>query len=326
MLSLMADGPTIATLDNSRRGSAWAPGTPTPRIHVVYRSHGGENRKSRPPYFNKMVALASFARALDAAGEVAEVIYLNDGPILSDRLDLMAATGSIVQVQHGSNRGSYRHALRMAARAGWPDTDVVWFAEDDYLYQPSSLTRLAAGAALLPEAEYFAMYGLSAIDVERGGRRLVVRAEPGAAGDPQARPVAGTSWFRAMSTTSTFGVRAGVLSEDLRLLRACPFSGGAWDHTTCLTYQGIRPFSVVDLTRDLAPFGAPIGDWPRCLARGVVRLGVQMRSWRAPSRRRVLLGADPSPITHLEEGGLSRGTDWAALAEETLAWARAASH
>jgi len=50
-----------------------------------------------------------------------------------------------------------------------------------------------------------------------------------------------------VSTTSTFGVRLGVLREDRTLLRLVPYSGGSWDHTTCLTVQGRQPFAWSDL-------------------------------------------------------------------------------
>ena len=41
---------------------------PAPRLRIVYRSHGGENMKSRPAYYSKLLALASVVRAAEESG------------------------------------------------------------------------------------------------------------------------------------------------------------------------------------------------------------------------------------------------------------------
>ncbi len=296
---------------------------PAPRLHVVMRSYGGENMKDRPDYYSKLVCLASVIRAASVLGAAAELVFVNDGSIPQDRMALMRSAGEVVQLEAGSNRASYRTAIQMAVRREWADTDLVWFAEDDYLYTPRSFERLLAAAQdpALAEIDYFSLYGGSAFDTSSGRLHAKERPERGAAGDPSPTVVGDVTWFRSLATTSSFGVRYAALAQDAGLLRLMPFSGGAWDRTTCLTLQGLRPFTRQELVEDLLPFGnEPPLRWPRAVTRGLVRLGLSPRALRRPSRRRTMLGADPDQAGHLELGHLAPGTDWEQLAAETCAW------
>jgi hypothetical protein len=302
---------------------------PVPRI--LYRHYGGDNTKPRPAYYSKMLALASMLRAVDSLPRAPEVVYVNDqvrpGPILS----LMERTGEVVPVRGGSDSRSYRAMLsREAARPG-PGEQLLWFCEDDYLYRPDALVHLVAGAAELPRADYLTMAGSRALDAEAStGRRVVSRPEPGAEGDPAAVEVDDVRWYRAVSSTSTYGTRLGTLQEDLRILRLCAVSGGSWDHTTKLTLGGFRTFRAGQLAADLLPFRSPPAQWPKSVARGAVRLAVTARANRRPSRRRTLFATDPELISHMEvplpgtratPSARSTATDWAAIARDTVAWA-----
>ena len=293
------------------------------RLRVILRSHGGENLKSRPGYYSKLLCLVSVIRAAQESGTSPQMIFWNDGPVPGERLELMRTAGEVVQVDVGSNRGSYRAAVAAAARGDGAPDDLVWFAEDDYLYRPDSFRLLAAAWNHLTDADYLSMYGDLALDP--AGSRAHPRAlpAPGAAQAPGSVTIEGVRWFRGLSTTSTFGVRLGVLRADRRLLRAVPFSGGAWDHTTCLTVQGLRPFSWPEVAAELLPFSSlPPGNWPASIARGVLRAGVNLRAMRAPARRRRLYLSDPVLAAHLEvplSGGEGR---WKAVAAGTVDWAR----
>jgi hypothetical protein len=70
----------------------------TSMLHVVYRSYGGENAKSRPPFYSKLLALASLLCALEEADGAIEVLFINDGPVPIDRLELMRSKGEVVQL------------------------------------------------------------------------------------------------------------------------------------------------------------------------------------------------------------------------------------
>jgi len=290
------------------------------KLHVIYRSTGGENRKNRPAFYSKLIALASLARALDALQTEYEIVFLNDGEIPTDRLTLMVAFGAALAVACGSNRSSYRYALRLPRRRGWAPGDLVWFAEDDYLYRPDALTSFVTAATRLPDASYFSLYTEDRLDPSSTRWAPVLALEGRATGDPAAYDVDGVRWYRAAGTTSSFGARVATIVSDERLLRTAPFSGGAWDYATCLAYQGLRPSAAEALVRP------PDGARPeRSLPARVGRFGAQALmdavALSRPARlRRQLFAADPDLATHMEEPFLSPGTDWAGLAEDTHRW------
>lgn len=292
-------------------------------LRIAYRSAAAGNDKPRPPYFSKGLALDSLLRAVEQLPEPPVLTFYNDGELPAAHVARMAEHGIIQPVRGGSNRASFRATVAAEAAAAGPD-DLVWFAEDDYLYLSEAFTALCAAAAALPDADYFAMFGSAAI-TPSAGRTPVRRLGLGADGDPTAVPVSGTLWYRGYATTSTFGVRGRVLRDDARLLRSYPFTGGAWDQATCLALQGYRPFGPAQL---LPGDGAPL---PRALARAVVRAVADLRALRRPTRRRVLVASDPELIWHMEEfdgttrSGLSSRTaavDHAAIAAGTVAWSR----
>lgn len=275
-------------------------------LHVIYRSHCGENLKSRPAYYSKQLALASFLRATQRLDTPADILFLNDGPIPAERTDLMRRIGHLRPVVCGSNRRSYQLMLNLAAETSWDDDDVVWFAEDDYLYTPDSLHSLSAAVRELTDGDYFSMF--SPYDLAAGRSRGAVR-------------IGAVGWFRGTSTTSTFGVRLRALRQDRRLLRLMPYSGGAWDHTTCLAIQGRRPFPSDSLRAELMPFRSlPPREWVRPMARGVVHVGVNGLAHRRPENRRVFHASDPALIWHMECGPHDSPI-WAEAAADARTWA-----
>ena len=300
-------------------------------MRILYRHYGGENTKPRPSYYSKVLALASLLRAAEQLGQTPELVFVNDqvrpGPVLS----LMEASGEVLAVKGGSDRKTLRDTFSREAARRVPADQFLWFAEDDYLYRPDALRHIAEGAASLPMADYLTVYGSTALDVQASNRRAVHRARPGASGSGTVQ-VAGLDWYPAAYATSTFGLRAGTLREDLRLLRLCALSGGAWDQTSWMVAGGYLPFTASELAEDLLPFrsGPPSG-WPKAVARGAVRVAVTARALRSPSRRRRLFASDPELVHHMEghiDGArdpLSERTaaiDWAAEAAETVSWAR----
>ncbi|MDN5933819.1 MAG: hypothetical protein L0I24_22570 [Pseudonocardia sp.] len=296
----------------------------SPHLRIVYRSAEAENTKPRPPYYSKTLALASVLRAVAPLGAGAEIVFVNDGEIAAERLALMEAHGTVRTIDGGSNRATFRSVVaREAALAGGPD-DIVWFAEDDYLYSPDAMTTLMAAAQAFPDSAYFALYGSDSLDVDAPGSRPVLREQHGTDGLPDAPTAGAAAWFRSYATTSTFGVRGPALREDAGLLRRMPYTGGAWDISTCLALQGYRPFGLADLLPDAD------GSVLRGAARGVVRAAVGASTLRRPSRRRVLRGADPELVWHMEiHNDLTRtrpssttaAVDWNAVAVDTMFWA-----
>ncbi|GAA3228812.1 hypothetical protein GCM10017691_20340 [Pseudonocardia petroleophila] len=294
-----------------------------PPLRIVYRSAEAENTKPRPTYYSKTLALVSLLRAAAALPVPPEIVFLNDGDIPGDRLALMEAHGTVRAIDGGSNRTTFRVAVARQAALATDTDDLVWFAEDDYLYSPHAFTSLLAAASSFPCAHYFSLYGSDALDPSAPGRRPTRRPEPGAVLDPEARTAGAATWYRAYATTSTFAVRSRILREDAALLRLMPFIGGAWDTATCLTYQGYLPFGVTDLLPDGTTSAL------RAIPRGLARTVIGLRSLRRPSRRRVQLGADPELISHMETAdpttrsvsAKTEAVDWQQLAVDTMFWA-----
>jgi len=293
------------------------------RLHVVYRSYGPSNAKDRPPYYSKLLCLASLVRSAEKAEQHVELVFLNDGPIPQDRLGLMQSTGQVVGRAHLGLRRSYREALALPLERGWSDDDLVWFSEDDYLYQTRALHDLIAAADALPQAAYLALYASIGHRPPEGGAQPNYAPVPARWHDSAPVTVNGHPWRRGLSTTSTFGVRVGTLREDHRILALSVYTGlGGCDHAMCLLYQGLRPFPWRSLGRDLIAAGS--GDMVQRAKRFAlvpVKTAFNAWSYARAKRGRLLFAADPALVTHLESGHLALGTDWPAVAQDCATWA-----
>jgi hypothetical protein len=292
-------------------------------LHIVYRSYGGENKKSRPGYYSKLLALMSFVEAVEelkrAQGEL-EVIYLNDGPIAADCLSVMTRTGEVMQRSGLRLRGSMRAALALPFDRGWAPDDIVWFAEDDYLYLPNAFLALVTAARVCPDASYFGLYAQIGSKLPSGNPLEENRVPDGWHGSEPIY-VLGHPWFRALSTTSTFGGRVRALIEDRLMMQIAMMTGGAWDHSICLMYQGFIPYSA-----------AALREWLRdartkrsvfyCGALLAARIGLNgyqaLRSTIGRTGKRILISPDPALITHLETIHMATGTDWGMVAAGTF--------
>jgi hypothetical protein len=287
-----------------------------PRLHIVYRSHGSENRKRRPPYYSKLLALASLVQAAEDAGQPVEIVFLNDGPIPGDRLAVMASAGEVVGRSGLGLRGSLNAALALPLERGWPDEDLVWLCEDDYLYRGRALRDLLAAAAAWPQADYLALYASIGDRPPEGG--LLDDAYPVPARWRGSAPVSvnGHPWRRALSTTATFGLRMRTLRRDHRILSLTYYTGlGGCDHAACLLYQGLQPFPWRTLGRDLL-LGYPGDAVARAKRSAIapVKAAFNVWSYGRAGRGSRLVSADPALATHMESPHLALGTDWEAVA------------
>ena len=120
----------------------------------------------------------------------------------------------------------------------------------------------------------------------------------------------GVAWHRATSHTSSFAVRLAALRADRTLHLLAPRCSSAWDHALCLTLQHRAPYGPLGLLRALHERS---GATPSRRAKIVL--------WRLALTAEALLGrrvrriAAPRPAlaTHMEQGLLALGTDWAAF-------------
>jgi len=297
-------------------------------LHIIYRSYGGENAKGRPAFYSKSLALLSLLRAAAELEGAVEILFLNDGPIPSERLRLMERSGEVLARSQMGMRGSLRTALALPTERGWAENDVAWLAEDDYLYQATAFTGLSAAAAAFPDAAYFALYALIGSRLPNGAPADAKHVPAGCTymptgwHDSEPRLVGGHPWRRALATTSTFGARVGPLEEDRLMMYATMYSGSPWDYTTCLLYQGFQPYtlgSAISVAREAGGLKA----WARSAAIAAVRVGLhgyQTVRTRSGHPGRLFIAPDPALATHLESAYMALGTDWNAVAEEAQRW------
>jgi hypothetical protein len=302
-------------------GAAPSSGRGATGLHVVYRSYGGENTKGRPDFYSKLLALTSFARAVATARRPVEVIFVNDGPIPDDRLRVMRETGEVVLLPGVGNKRSLLTALSMPAARGWPARDVVWFAEDDYLYRADAIDRLIGAADAVSAADYLALYALIGDRPPEGGRAPSWLNVP--VDEHPVAPVTlqGHEWRAALATTATFGVRTEVIRTDRHVFAWSLATSSTWDYTASLAYHGIVPFPWRRLASEPRPIAPSPGRRARTLAAVPARIGVDLAALRLRRRRRLLLASDPALCTHLESAHLAQGTDWSTIAAETADWA-----
>jgi hypothetical protein len=293
------------------------------KLHAIYRSYGGENRKSRPAYYSKLLALASFVRAVDQLESPVGLTFLNDGPVANDAYRLMEAVGRVVSFDRLGIRGSYAKALKLAVGSNGDESDIVWLAEDDYLYRPDALARLLSAARLVPWASYFALYGtFSTLEPEMSGAED--RVTPRGWRDRGGVTVRGHHWRHAVSTTSTFGARLPALRRDRQLFRTALYSARAWDHQTCLAYQGYVPFRGRWLLQDPSTPGSESAQSRiKVLGATPIKVVVDAMAYRRARQPGLLVAPRPALATHLQLPHIAPGTDWGAEAEATTEWARA---
>lgn len=272
------------------------------QLLAYYRVSARGNGKPRPPWFDPQAAWLSFAgglRDLDA-----RVVVVADGGVPRTLQPLLPE--DVTVVRGGTAARSFRQLLGVAVDGSrWlADDALVWFAEDDHVYRPEALGALVQAAGALPQADLFSLY-----TPDNAAWHVRARSQPGREGPQEAYDVDGTAWRRTWASTSTFGLRAGVLREDRHVLAACSGAGGPWDHTCVSVLQGVAPYPVRHLGADLflRPSLASAGRvWSRPLLRACLDLAAagRSRTWVAPV---------VDLATHAELGHVAPGTDWARL-------------
>jgi hypothetical protein len=288
------------------------------KLHILYRSTGSENSARRPAFYSKDVGFASFIRTLEAAASVlGDVVFLNDGPpIPPKRLAAMARTGQVIDLPGLGNSGSYRYALASLLTRPWPDEDLVYFSEDDYLYCQGALPQLYAAAQAISVARYFTPYDRPEYNEIVPGWEAFSRAD---AAYQRARAdlrwaVGSTTWRAVRGTTMTFGARVGQLRSDswIHLMYSrgpWPFDDLIWSATQ--VYPGSRNGQPALL---------------HALTGHQKRLRSRVKSaWTAlfdfvAKRGPLLIAPTPGLATHMHIPHIAPGVDWATVAADVAAF------
>lgn len=277
-------------------------------LHVVYRAAGGENAKPRPPFYDRVASLGSCLRALERCGD-ADVLYLNDGDIPPNLLALMRESGEVVQLPPlpAEARGtkvailrSYTEGVREAV-ARFADDDLVYFAEDDYLFTADAFACLQRAAETLPHVAYFSFIG-TLWPIARG------------------HWVDGDLWQEAEATTLSFAARVGTLRRDLRIHRLGMRVGDDTDMFRAL--HGLRPYrwpTVIGEVVRADPAGAR--SFASRARGGVGRALLNLLALRSAFHPATLVRPYRPLATHVElPPFLTEGEDWQAVADEASEW------
>ena len=267
------------------------------RLHTVYRSAPGENRKNRPPFYSKEVALRSFVAAIDELPE-GERIFVNDGDLPDPRRSLMESNATeMIQLDGVGNARSYRACVALTDARSWSDDDIVYFAEDDYLYAPGAFRRLAEAVEQIRDGAYFTLYDHPDYYSMRAHRTFSrIRRHPEHA-------LADVSWRQVRSTCLTYAARVGAIRRDSWVHYLCSRDRTPLDYPIWSIVEGAGGFIVPRLLKP-----APRPDELGILRRHIGRL--VYGHWP----RNPLYACRPGLATHLETTGLSPGRDWAGVA------------
>jgi hypothetical protein len=265
------------------------------KFHTIYRSSPGENRKSRPDFYTKTGALKSFLGAA-AAGPDGERVFVNDGSMPEDRAELMRQSGArVIELGGVGNARSYRACVALVDSSAWDDGDIVYFAEDDYLYLPEAFVALAAAFGRCTDAEYLTLYD----HPEYYSRRHHARH---ARKDSTRFSVGDVEWRAVRSTCLTYGARVGAIRRDSWVHHLASRESPPGDHAIWSTVVGSgSEFAIPRILRHS----------PKPDLRSVLAGNLKPRRRVEKSR---LFAARPGLATHLESEHLSPGRNWAEVA------------
>ena len=166
--------------------------------------------------------------------------------------------------------------------------------------------------------QYFGLYGLIG-DRQPNGRPHIDSRIPSEWCERDRYKIGDESWCTGLSTTSTFGVRVGALERDYFMSNVAMETGGAFDHSICLSYQNYQPFPRTFLVSEFRRSSHSIRATVIATVRMVFNVYIEMRR-RYIGVPHTLLVADPALITHMEEDNMALGSDWARVATDVTLW------
>ncbi|MDQ6811927.1 MAG: hypothetical protein M3Z95_08530 [Actinomycetota bacterium] len=270
------------------------------RLHVIHRAAAGGGKR-RPEFFSKRVALLSLLRTARACRPPPAITFLNDGEIDPQRLGLMEDAGDVVALSGIGNSPSYRRVLALVDALEADPDDLVFLAEDDYVYVEDALSALLEAAQSVRAADYFTLHDHPNYQRRGGGHR------------GPSHELAGRSWFSVDNATMSFAARVGRLRADLWIhwlgaQQDFPHDEGIWG--AIFARRGFRLAGAMARV-DLVP-------WDRLVLQ---RAGGRLVRRSEPP---VMVCPVPTLATHGEVTDVAAGVDWRAEVGAIEAWAREA--
>lgn len=124
-------------------------------LHILYRFCQQENTKKRPQFFSKKRCLESLIRAFEYVKDRSTFHFICDGEIDQEIISLITDIAKIERLPSVGNSVSFWVTLQKSL--SFPEQDLIYFVEDDYLHCPDSLVNLLDCQESI-ECDYITLY------------------------------------------------------------------------------------------------------------------------------------------------------------------------
>ena len=184
-------------------------------MKIFYRI--SDNSYVKPRFGDKRRCLENFLSTFSPAADELVIVADRCGEPTIEMIRQACAVAAIQlpdsslhRTDIGNGAGSWRYALQLALQL--PDTEPIYFLEDDYLHLPGSRDLLAEGLSI---AAYATLYDHpdKYVPREQGGNPFV---QNGGESTRVLRTLS-SHWKLTNSTTMTFATTVGVLRADLNV-------------------------------------------------------------------------------------------------------------
>ena len=260
----------------------------TQHVNVLYRISDKGNNASKTKLDNA-TKQHCLLNAIEHFGK--ENIYVIADNCSDELISFIDAQGLRHEETHLGNSASFKYAITKVINT-YPDEDIVYMLEDDYLHLSGSMQLIIEGLEI---ADYVTLYDHS------DQYMTFDRNKPGAA--PLNRfglhrwkifVTEHSHWRETPSTTMTFAARVKTLKADYKILMDNPDKGSPLDFPMFLK-----------LTKQTGIMAA-LSVWRyRKALKNIV-----MNTFALFRKKRLLISCLPGRSTHCEKKWLSPLTDW----------------
>lgn len=184
-------------------------------MKAIYRISDGSYIKDRFHFATKRACLRNFLRVFNPSTDDLLIIADNVHEETWRMVNELHPHTIRANICHGA--GSWRYGAFDIALKEYPDHEIVYFVEDDYLHLPDSQKILLEGMAV---ADYVSLYDHydKYLSADRGGSNPFIKY-----GGEVTRVIRTKSshWKLTNSTTMTFATTMSILREDQAIWAEC---------------------------------------------------------------------------------------------------------
>jgi hypothetical protein len=230
-------------------------------MNIYYRISNNSYKKNRLPHATKEYCLTNFLKEFHCPENFITIVADNVTDVnLLDFIEKLKCDNITVVTTSLGNTKSFKLCINLACLQS-TNSDLIYFAEDDYLYLPESFKFLKEGLAI---SDYVTLYDHpdKYLDAVYGGNPQIEN------GGEITRVVLTKSihWKITNSTTGTFGVRAKSLKEDKTIWEKYFTGSYGNDYLAFCELIGISKRSLISCIPGKAthveiPWLSPLHDW-----------------------------------------------------------------